>query len=589
MPKNEKYLWPISKNLTNTVLCLIEKQRVGEAVDENLIRDILNVFQKIGEDFELQIYKQEFEKLFLETTEVFYERESEEFLASHSVPEYMVLVERRLKEEKYRAENFLHPSTWEPLKATCQRILLQEHLEKSNTAFNQLLMEEKEEDLTRMFELISEIPGGVNKFYKFFENFVIKNGREELQKHGEAVITDAKLYSTTILDVHKKYSDFVRTVWNNNEEFSKALKDACTKFIETNHVTKAPNCSSDKSPEHLANYCHIILKSADHIEEGHFDQIITILNMIQNIDIFQVFYKRCLAKRLISNQLMDTEMESTLLLKLKKAFGSNFMIHMEKMIEDHTISKSLLREYLKNSNEKLEMNFEAIVTTVGIWPSISDEKCVLPIELERSQHMFQSFYNSKHKNRVLKGVNVLSKGELTARFDKSYTLRASTFQTVILFQFNSADSLTVKQLYEATEIKMELLLNVLQTLLKSTLLKSKDSAKLGPSSIVELNHHYRNKKRLVNLNAPLKSSEKEQKEADTLSVNQQRQFETQAAIVRIMKREKKLSRQQLIAAVIDELKTRFKVDLEQFKKYMKNLIERDFIEEEGSGIYNYVL
>ena len=46
-------------------------------------------------------------------------------------------------------------------------------------------------------------------------------------------------------------------------------------------------------------------------------------------------------------------------------------------------------------------------------------------------------------------------------YSRRYTLQASTFQMSVLLAFNEADSWTVAKLAEATQIKMDILIQVL--------------------------------------------------------------------------------------------------------------------------------
>merc|ERR1712156_707813 len=120
------------------------------------------------------------------------------------------------------------------------------------------------------------------------------------------------------------------------------------------------------------------------------------------------------------------------------------------------------------------------------WPF--QQSCVfsLPSELERCVHRFTCFYGGQHSGRKLNWLYHMSKGELTTNcFKNKYTLQASTFQMAVLLQFNDCDRWTLKSLSEVTDIKMDILKQVLGIILKSKLLiaeKPSDEADQAGSS-----------------------------------------------------------------------------------------------------------
>lgn len=98
----------------------------------------------------------------------------------------------------------------------------------------------------------------------------------------------------------------------------------------------------------------------------------------------------------------------------------------------------------------------------------------------------------------------------------------------------------------------------MQSFLKANILTSSDAEdKLTPNSEIRLFKEYNNKRLKVNLMAPLKIDVKLEEDKVQTSIEQGRQHEVEAAIVRIMKSRKQLDHQILLSEVMRQVAGRF--------------------------------
>lgn len=119
-----------------------------------------------------------------------------------------------------------------------------------------------------------------------------------------------------MLEVHGKYEKLISEIFKNDPKFLSALDKACAAVINSRFNEKQP-C---RSAELLAKYCDSLLKKSKSTEteiDRKLSNSITIFKYIEDKDVYQKFYSRMLAKRLIHEQSQSMDMEESMINKLK--------------------------------------------------------------------------------------------------------------------------------------------------------------------------------------------------------------------------------------------------------------------------------
>lgn len=103
-----------------------------------------------------------------------------------------------------------------------------------------------------------------------------------------------------------------------------------------------------------------------------------------------------------------------------------------------------------------------------------------------------------------------------------------------------------------------------------------------------VNTGFTNDKYRVKINSIQLKETKEENQETHVRVAADRQFETQAAIVRILKQKKRIGHAQLIAEVIEKTRSRGVLQPADIKKEIDKLIEKEYLERADGNIYEYL-
>ncbi|XP_078003458.1 cullin-4A isoform X2 [Phascolarctos cinereus] len=525
------------------ILLLIERERNGEAVDRSLLRSLLSMLS------DLQVYKDSFEQKFLEETNCLYAAEGQRLMQEREVPEYLNHVNKRLEEEGDRVITYLDHSTQKPLIACVEKQLLGEHLTAIlQKGLDNLLDENRVPDLTQMYQLFSRVKGG--------QQILLQHWSEYIKTFGTTIVVNPekdKDMVQELLDFKDKVDHIIEVCFQKNEKFINLMKESFETFIN-----KRPNKPAELIAKHVDSKLRAGNKEATDEElERILDKIMIIFRFIHGKDVFEAFYKKDLAKRLLVGKSASVDAEKSMLSKLKHECGAAFTSKLEGMFKDMELSKDIMiqfKQYMQNQSDPGNIDLTVNILTMGYWPTYT------PMEVH-----------------------------LTPEGKKEF--QVSLFQTLVLLMFNEGDEFSFEEIKMATGVEDSELRRTLQSLAcgkARVLIKSPKGKDVDDGDKFIFNGDFKHKLFRIKINQIQMKETVEEQVSTTERVFQDRQYQIDAAIVRIMKMRKTLGHNLLVSELYNQLK--FPVKPGDLKKRIESLIDRDYMErdKDNPNQYHYV-
>nr|CAD7600794.1 unnamed protein product [Timema genevievae] len=603
---------PLKEKLVFLLLQGIHEYRLSDS-NNNLtyvLKGVIDSFVSVEEykkKNNLKLYQKIFEEPYLESSGEFYKREASRLLQECNISQYLECVTQRLEEERLRSNKFLHHSSMCKVKARCVKHMVADHLSFLHGECKPMVQQERNKDLNNMFQLLRLVNDGIS--------VLITEIMEHIKTQGIEAVIGLKgdnvhmQFVENMLTVYKKYREMINVVFADDQSFVGALDKACSSVINHRPTPKTP-C---RSPEMLAKYCDALLKkSSKGMSETEVDerlsQSITIFKYIDDKDVFQKFYSRMLAKRLIHQQSQSMDAEEAMINRLKQACGYEFTNKLHRMFTDISLSSDLnnrFSSFLKTDNVDLGIHFSINVLQAGAWPlgPTALTTFAVPQELEKSVQMFENFYHNRFNGRKLTWLHHLCQAELKLNYLKRpYQITMQTFQMAILLLFETSNTLSYSDVQELLQLNSEQFSKHVASLIESKLITASTEGKqsvhddflffqtLSSDTVLSLNLSYSNKRTKFRITAALQRESPQEVEQTLSSVDEDRKLYLQAAIVRIMKSRKVLRHNALIQEVLSQSKVTFAPSISMIKKCIEALIDKQYIERtpNSSDEYSYV-
>ncbi|MFT7800578.1 cullin-2 isoform X1 [Arapaima gigas] len=571
---------PLQAILIRMLLNEIKNDRCGENPNQKVIHGVINSFvhvEQYKKKFPLKFYQEIFEGPFLTKTGEYYKQEASNLLQESNCSQYMEKVLARLKDEEVRCRKYLHPSSYAKVIHECQQRMVADHLQFLHGECQSIVRQEKRDDMANMYTLLRAVSSGLPHMIHELQVHIHDEGLRATSNLSQENMPTQ--FVESVLEVHSKFVQLINTVLNGDQHFMSAL---------------------DK----LAKYCdNLLKKSAKGMTENEVEDkltsFITVFKYIDDKDVFQKFYARMLAKRLIHGLSLSMDSEEAMINKLKQACGYEFTSKLHRMYTDMSVSADLnnkFNNFIKTQEAAVDLgiSFQIYVLQAGAWPltHVPTSTFAIPQELEKSVQMFELFYNQHFSGRKLTWLHYLCTGEVKMNYlTKPYVAMVTTYQMAVLLAFNNSETVTYKELQDSTQMNEKELVKTIKSLLDVKMINH-DSNKedIETESTFSLNMTFTSKRTKFKITTSMQKDTPQEMEQTRSAVDEDRKMYLQAAIVRIMKARKVLRHNALIQEVINQSKARFNPSISMIKKCIEVLIDKQYIERSQTSAdeYSYV-
>jgi cullin-4 len=208
---------------------------------------------------------------------------------------------------------------------------------------------------------------------------------------------------------------------------SKAIPAALTKT-----VAKVPDAVQEEEDNEVLD--------EDEEVKGQLDQVLDLFRFVHGKAVFEAFYKKDLARRLLMGRSASADAERSMLSRLKTECGANFTQNLEQMFKDVELGREEMASYkslLAENGRVPTVDLSVNILSASAWPTYPDIPVNIPMDVKKEIEKFEEHYQMKHSGRKLDWKHALAHCQLRANFPKGRKeVVVSSFQAIVLLLFN---------------------------------------------------------------------------------------------------------------------------------------------------------
>ena len=461
----------IRLNLFNVISSQIYFERDGQVINRSIVKSCVDILLELIEPNQQRnvqsstpalvtdksIYLTCFEPQLIEECKKYYKNESDNLIDSFDIPSYLRRIENRLEEEHNRCLHYLSNHTTTIFQQIVENQMIENKindiLSNDQSGLVNMIDNDSFNDLSRLYNLFNLIsPVGPTSLRKYIKSDVIRRGQiinsdvnninnqySEKQKRANDSLAIALEWVRETLLLKSKLDNIWLKSFNKDLNVQTAINEGFETFINTNK----------KASEFISLFIDDNLKKGikgknEDETDVILDQTIILFRFLVDKDVFEIFYKRHLARRLIQGRSISDDAERGMLAKLKVECGVQFTQKMEGMFNDMRMSEENMKSfknYQSNKDNNNSPDLYVNVLTASYWPMPAQiYSCTFPEVMMNALQQYERFYLQRHSGRKM--IWQASHGSIDMKYEingRKYEINLSTIGGIILLLFNDID------------------------------------------------------------------------------------------------------------------------------------------------------
>uniref|UniRef100_A0A6G1SF46 Cullin-5 n=1 Tax=Aceria tosichella TaxID=561515 RepID=A0A6G1SF46_9ACAR len=476
----DRILNPNIDRLSNSIKELIIKERCGFIIDATLItgfRQSLAYLEELRIIDYHQNHMAQFERMYVESIEVFYSSISDEYLKEYGVVRYITWALSKFEREEQKALQYLeaNSASLKKVAEACNRALIKNFVEQILCASRNFIQTNQSDSLKLIFKFFSKIDGLVEKLLEELRRHFVSSGLACLTNLDSTQLGKPDLFVEKLLEVYCEFDGIVKVVFEDDIRACLMLEKALSLIINDPHVFMSYNNNSNSNiqdnengsstdvvaksdpearcAESLAHYCNILFRKSPLSRKlsnedftTRLDQLYMIIKLLKNKEAFIRFHKQHLVKRLIPDATINLDKEEEFVNRLKDVSGMpldeiNELLRMFKDLKTSELLATKFAKIFKPANAMESVNNNNTISNISsqisdrlsiqdgsgqlqsinvrvlnpsAWSKKFDKSLIaLPDEIIMFMPIYESFYKDQYEGRELEWCHHLSNGVLS--------------------------------------------------------------------------------------------------------------------------------------------------------------------------------